>query len=227
MSCRSIGGFEMGLLAKLFGKDGYPAPNPNDRVDGVEPPYAEPQHQEKQRWQVEWEESQRLAEEGREIRRNIMRENGVDIEQFTDDKTIEDSLWFLDSLVPSWRKLKVSRGDVRVSGEFNNLTKAGKIPKNVFSGSMSISLEDERTLDYEIVSTKISYKADGSINMVDISINHRHKHLAVAIRNKDDEMGISTIDMYDIRRDVRSRLYNGEDIDARRMLIDEWDSVWA
>ncbi len=156
-----------------------------------------------------------------------MRENGVDIEQFTDDKTIEDSLWFLDSLVPSWRKLKVSRGDVRVSGEFNNLTKAGKIPKNVFSGSMSISLEDERTLDYEIVSTKISYKADGSINMVDISINYRHKHLAVAIRNKDDEMGISTIDMYDIRRDVRSRLYNGEDIDARRMLIDEWDSVWA
>lgn len=222
----------MGLLKRLFGKGQHPAPNANERVDGIEPPVINVEQDEeavipeKPEWEIRQEEAERLAQEGREMRQKIMQEQGVNIDQFTDKKTLDDATALLDEFVPLWKELKAASKKAHVSGEFKNLTKAGKIPKNVFVGSMSKQWDNARTFDYDIICVEIKYKADGSINMADISMNHNGKHISIAIRSKGGLLAISTIDWYDVKRDIRDRLYDGEDIDAKEMLVNDWESIW-
>lgn len=228
----------MGLFRKLFGLDDLPAPNPKERVDGIEPPIEE--HCAEQEielvismsepsdsdWEAKREEQIRLQNEGKAMRRIAIMGQGVNIDQFTDAKTLDDALVALDTFVPKWSDLNVSSDLAIISGDFQNLTKTGKVPKNVYIGRVFMEEQAYYVDAIDSVSVEIKYMADGSINMANVGLNHNAKHLSFALRNKDGSWEITSIDTYDIRRDFRQRIYNGDSRDAQELLISAWDVIW-
>lgn len=176
---------------------------------------------------AELEERERLAEEGRKIRKERIAEQGVDVDMFTTDKVAADALVFLDSFAPAYRKLSLQVENANVNGDFQNLTKTGKLPKNVFYGTFD--LYEFGTDDSIIV--HIKYLASGAVNMVDLHLWHNHVRHGMSIRTVDGDYRITCITSTDLRRDVETTLYlenkPADNAAALAVFADAMDGVLA
>ncbi len=159
-------------------------------------------------WKAAERESQRLAEEGRVERKRRMAELGLDVSLFTDDMVREDVLSILDNFSPAWDVLRVSVDDAEIVGDFQNLTKTGKLPKNVFDGHYSI---DGAPIvpngPRDMVIANIRYLKDASVNMADVHLWTNNVNFAYAVRLVDGEYRITSITRNELNTGVQDTLY--------------------
>lgn len=176
----------------------------------------------------EEEERKRLSEEGRQIRKEKIAENGVDVNIFTNNKILNDAISFLDKFAPSYKYLSVNMFNSNINGDFKNLTKTGKLPKNVFEASI---IADSFYTDFESpdkddsVIVHLKYLADGTVNMVDLHLWHKKKRHGMSIRTIDNEYRITSITTTDILRDIQETLYLEKKPQETETSIELFDSV--
>lgn len=157
---------------------------------------------------AEMEERDRLAEEGRVIRRERIAEQGVDVESFTDAKIEADAIWVLDTFSPRWRALRLARCQKQISGDFQNLTKTGKLPKNVFEGHFYLDespANPATPADSAIL--HIKYLKDGVMNMADVHLWRNQVRHGYSVRIVDGEYRITSITSTDLRRNLEDTLF--------------------
>lgn len=153
-------------------------------------------------------ERERLAEEGKAERRRRMADHGVDVSLFTDDMVRKDALTILNSFSPSWGVLRVSVDDAEYSGGFQNLTKTGKVPKNVFDGRYGIDGAPSAPNGvHDMVSVSLRYLQDGSVNMADVHLWHNALNLTYTVRIIDGEYRVTSITTTDLATGVNDTRY--------------------
>lgn len=162
-----------------------------------------PDHDELMR---DMKERERLADEGRQIRKERIAAAGVDVSMFTPEKVKRDALGFLDEFAPSYRRLNVDTKDARISGDFQNLTKTGKLPKNVYQGSIDVP-DPRYPASTDNVIVHLKYLADGAVNMADLHLWHDGVRHGMSIRTVEGEYRITSITTTDMRRDLETTLY--------------------
>lgn len=159
-------------------------------------------------WKAASRERQHLADEGREERKRRMAELGLDVAIFTDDMVREDVLSILDNFSPAWDVLRVSVDDAEIVGDFQNLTKTGKMPKNVFDGQYSI--DGAPTVPNgprDMVMVTVRYLKDASVNMADAHLWTNNICIGYSVRLVDGEYRITSITRNDLNTGVQDTLY--------------------
>lgn len=142
---------------------------------------------------AEIEESQKRSEEERITRYEEMIDAGVDVDLFSNGMIEEDAYVLLDYFVPIWRSVNTSSFEKRAGYDFKPLTKAGKVPKNAVSGSFSLS-KSNAYAPGKLISVVTKYKADGSVNMADLTIGLDGKYsYKASVRMVDGEYRITKI----------------------------------
>lgn len=153
-------------------------------------------------------ERERLAEEGKVERKRRMADQGVDVSLFTDDMVRKDALTILNSFSPSWGVLRVSVDDAEYSGDFQNLTKTGKVPKNVFNGRYGIDgAPSVPNGVHDMVSVSLRYLQDGSVNMADVHLWHNALNLTYTVRIIDGEYRVTSITTTDLATGINDTRY--------------------
>ncbi len=149
-------------------------------------------------------EIQQRQAEGRLMRARALSDAGVDLEQFSESDVIDHSIEFLDEFIPLWRKLSITPNNYQSSLDPLNLTKSGKIPKNVVEGRFSADGYPIR----DSAICQIKYMADGTVNMADLIVWHDGKQVKVSVRTVGDEHRITSVEFYDLGRDFRKLIYS-------------------
>lgn len=201
----------MGLFfnrTKRVSEGGYPPPNPNDRVD-LPAPEREHAIMETAVEEPTLVDYQSLADEGNAIRRQRLAEIGVDVGMFTKKKVLNDAIAVLDEYAPSYTLLKTNLSRAHVAGEFSNLTKTGKAPKNVYVGHVTAesTLMRGNSFESDSVIIEIKYLKDGSINMADLHLWHAHVRHGMSIRTVDGDRRVTCITKTDMHRNLEDTLY--------------------
>lgn len=194
----------MGLFRKIFGRGQYPAPNPMDRVDGIEAP-----HMDDCSYNDEIEERIQAAEEGARIRAERMSNQKVDTSMFTRDKINNDMVCILDEFSPSWRKMGLDVSKAYGGGSFSNLTKAGKVPKNVYEGGFTITRQRGNSED--TVTASVKYLIDGTVNSSDVHLWRDHVRVTYRVRIVDGRHAVTFIEAYELKKDLRTLVYSNRD----------------
>lgn len=157
---------------------------------------------------VEQKERERLAEEGRKIRRARIAEQDVAVDLFTDAKTEVDAIEFLDRFSPQWRVLRIGNGEKRINGDFQNLTKTGKLPKNVYVAHFGIDeLPSTSNAPIDMVIVHLKYLKDGSVNMFDAHLWRNYVRHGYSVRMVEGEYRITSITSTDMNRELETTLY--------------------
>ncbi|WP_305296594.1 hypothetical protein [Parvibacter caecicola] len=157
----------------------------------------------------DYEEERRLKEEGFEIRRARIREMGVDVEALDAERVTVDALGILNEFSPEWRKLNLDLDYVQVKTDFPNLTKTGKLPKNVFSATLCA---DDRKVGYghlsDMAIVSLKYLSDSTVNMADVHLWRNGIRVGYSVRRVQGEFRITSITSTDMRREVDTTIYN-------------------
>lgn len=172
------------------------------------------------------ERREKLAEEGRRERERRIASLGVDVELFTKAKIEEDAIRFLDLCSPHWRLFKLK--EKSASCDFQNLTKTGKLPKNVCVAQFNFSgLPEGRHTSIDSVIVNLKYLQDGSVNMADIHLWHSGEGISYTVRRNEESYRITSIVRIDIDRDLRTTVYvEGTNDDDPILVLDREIRNW-
>lgn len=156
------------------------------------------------RYEEEFAQREREVREGYVLRARALSDAGVDLEQFSEPRAVADALAIFDGMVSidpvGWRET-IKRAKVNLNPQ--NLTKAGKVPKNVVEAQIDgMPYEGPGVICY------LKYMADGSINMADFHIWHNHIKHSVFVRTVDGDHRITSIERYDMKRDFRKQVFS-------------------
>lgn len=194
--------------------DSQPTPKTFTRVVVLETPVADSASEQdaeyarqREQWEQERHDREKAMAEGKVMRARALMDAGVDLEQFSEGQVIDDIMNALEFFVPQSINLAVDFADAKAWLDAQNLTKAGKIPKNVVIGRMSVE-ESEYKYPQDSVIGEVKYMADGSINMIDLHIWHDAIKHSVSIRTVNGVHQITSIDYLDMSRDFRKLLYS-------------------
>lgn len=191
-----------------------PAPDPSSRVsipnaniEEDESSWGREYDRQREQWEAECRERERAMAEGKVLRARALYDAGVDLEQFSEGRVVDDIMNAIEFFAPQAINLAIDFSDARVSLDVQNLTKAGKVPKNVVIGRLSV---EERGIQYpnDSIIGEVKYMADGSINMIDLHIWHNNLKHSVSIRTVDGMHQITSIEYFDMPRDFRKLLYS-------------------
>lgn len=156
---------------------------------------------------AEMEEQKRLTREGERIRKEKMAAMGIAVDELTQIKVLTDTASILDSFVPGYRRLHMDfhKGDVFI--DFCNLTRTGKIPKNVANAQyMCNTLPEENPRESLIVNLK--YMADMSINMADVYVWRSDIGMGVYVRKVNGIHRITCVTRKNMSTNVEDALYS-------------------
>ena len=150
----------------------------------------------------EMEEYMRLKEEGEELRRAALFDAGLDESLFSEDLAIQFTETFLKAFVPSYGLFGFK--PIRVTVTHENLTKTGKLPKNVVK--YDVDLSGVRKHDFGIAHIKCL--KDGRPNLVDMHLWHEHVRHGISIRKVDNDYAITYACIDDTNRGFTKPLYH-------------------
>lgn len=155
----------------------------------------------------ELEERERAEKEGLRVRRERLEAAGVDVGMFTDVKAERDALAMLSEFVPHVARFPIDPNSGHVGVDFKNLTKTGKVPKNVASANVwktwPIGEREEGT-----VVSNITYLRDGSANLVDLNVWGVKCGVSVSVRPVDGRHEVVYVVLVEIDTDLRTTLYS-------------------
>lgn len=154
---------------------------------------------------ISHEKQKQEVREGFILRGRALADAGVDLHQFSEEKAKEDAHKYFIEIAPNWSSelgnyLYIATCTLNPE----NLTKSGKIPKNV----VVAHVDGVSPLTNDGVIACIKYMADGNINMIDFHIWKTHVKNSVSMRLHDEQLKITSIDYYDMKRDFRKLLYS-------------------
>lgn len=152
------------------------------------------------------ESEQKEFHKGQLLRARALADAGVDLEQFSEQAALNDARLLLGRFAPEYRKLRVELGGAKVNIIAQNLTKAGKVPKNVIEAQ--IDANGGMAGIGDCIIGYLKYMADGSINMADFHLWHEWVKHSVYIRTGKQEPHIASIEYYDAKRDFRKLLFS-------------------
>lgn len=155
----------------------------------------------------ELEERERAEKEGLRIRRERLEAAGVDVGMFTDEKAERDAMVMLAEFVPQTAAFPMDIGNRHVGVDFKNLTKTGKVPKNVASANVWKTWPIGQYEDGMVVSN-ITYLRDGSANLVDLNVWGVKCGTCVSVRPTDGRHEIVYVVLIERDKDVRTTLYS-------------------
>lgn len=161
----------------------------------------------------ELEEREQAEKEGLRIRRERLEAAGVDVGMFTDAKAERDAMAMLAEFVPQTAAFPMDSGERHVGVDFKNLTKTGKIPKNVAKANVWKTWPiGER--EYGMIVSNITYMKDGSANLVDLHVWGVKCGVGVSARIYDGRHEIAYVVLIESDTDVRTTLYSRDAGDA-------------
>lgn len=155
---------------------------------------------------TEIERRDRLAAEGAQARRERMREMGVDVGSFTERKVVADARAILSDFFPETSTMAVDLRTARVTIDFQNLTKTGRLPKNVARVQL-VCDSKPGTKPEESLVVNMKYLRDGSINMADVYAWRNKIGISISVRTVDGRYCITYVTRTDILRDLYDPLY--------------------
>ncbi len=158
---------------------------------------------------AEIERRDRLATEGAQARRERMREMGVDVGSFTERKVIADARAILRDFFPETSTMDVDLRTARVTVDFQNLTKTGRLPKNVARAQLICDSKPGAKPEESLV-VNMKYLRDGSLNMADVNAWRNKIGISVSVRIVDGSHRITYVTRTDILRDLYDPLYSME-----------------
>lgn len=163
------------------------------------------------------------AEEGKKLRYAALVEAGVDLSQFTRQLALDDTREMLEEFLPEALEDGYSLKGAMSTFNPMNLTKAGKVPKNVMCATVSVGppLADS-------IICNIKYMADGKVNMAEMTIWRDQQSVSFGVRRSGDSYVIKTIECSSILKDFRKLLYsekNPDGKDPREVLSSAFEKV--
>lgn len=165
---------------------------------------------------AEMEKRKRLAEEGARTRKERILALGVDPRMFSKAKVKACAIGFLDEFAPLYKRLSVDFEKARVDGDYPNLTRTGKLPKNVHTASFCAEAGAPINRPQDSVIMSISYLRDGIPNLVDMHLWHNHIRHGVFIRPSENGYQITCVERVDNRTAVRDTLFLNTDHDLAK-----------
>ncbi|NBJ67764.1 hypothetical protein [Adlercreutzia caecimuris] len=153
---------------------------------------------------AEKKKHQEALDEGNALKRKDLEDAGLDLSEFSSEKSLLDAKNFLDMFTPDYQKLDAALDDSKIHLKFSNLTKAGKLPKNVVEASIncSSSSSDDSIICY------IKYLKTGYPNMAEVHLWHNHVRISASIRTVEGDFRITYIVMSDMRKDYEKTLHH-------------------
>lgn len=155
----------------------------------------------------EIEERKRIEEEGLRIRRERLSEAGVDVAMFTEEKVEKDAASMLAKFIPQVVGLPVNTSSKHIGIDFKNMTKTGKVPKNVASAAFRMSWPIGARLDGTIV-VNLTYTSDGGMNLVDMHVWAAQCGMSVSVRLIDGERQIVYVVLTEVDTGVKTTMYS-------------------
>lgn len=153
-------------------------------------------------------EAERKREIGNEEKKSRLEAMGVPVHVFTCSKVRDDAMMLVRSFVPAPPcSLGVDFRSARTAIDFQNLTKTGKLPKNVAFAQFDAS-GGEDWKDRRFVIANIKYLKDGGVNMADIHIWAGHVRASIEVRPVDGALRTARVTRYDMDYDVLDVIYS-------------------
>lgn len=145
------------------------------------------------------EERERKIQEGKQLRKERMKQCGVDVSQFTEEKASADLLSITKTLIPSFPLFQLEQPRCEI--DFSDLTKTGKAPKNVCVAHLDTAAANTFWIAH------LKYLASGEVNMIDLHLWKEHIRHGISIRTVNGEYRITAIIKQDSERDISDTLY--------------------
>lgn len=145
------------------------------------------------------EERERKIQEGKQLRKERMKQCGVDVSQFTEEKASADLLSITKTLIPSFPLFQLEQPRCEI--DFSDLTKTGKAPKNVCVAHLDTAAANTFWIAH------LKYLASGAVNMVDLHLWKDHIRHGISIRTVNSEYRITAIIKQDSERDISDTLF--------------------
>lgn len=149
----------------------------------------------------------RSLDEGKRLRFQTLSNAGVDLSLFSEDRARNDAAFFIGRTIPEDYFWVQSVMSAIVTLDPKNLTKAGKVPKNVLEAGIN-GIDDQT--DGGVIGS-IKYLADGRINMMDYHLWRNHIKHTFSIRVVQGMFRITFVEVYDLQRDFRNLLYSNKE----------------